>query len=387
MNRILKNKFVWISFAVPVFVSLVVLALFFVVLYQGNGEVEYQAEVFSQVPRFENLLVPMALIDELYDEYEYEEPPPVPVSRLTGLPLDEEYINRRPYAVVINNIRRAMPHSGIIYADIVYEVLAEGDVTRLIAIFQSYLPMRIGPVRSARDYFVDFAFNHDSILVFHGGSEGGYRRIRSLAINNMDGMALEGSVFYRHRQYPYWSFNTGQRPMEHSSYTGRERIAAHMATAGFRDYMNEYYGYGFVFGNVPYDVESLGEVGRVSVPFSTTYTRIFAFEPEYNHYLVSNPQGPVRDAETAEQMIVSNVLIQLTSMTVIDAVGRRNVTTVGEGRGYLVRDGEHFPVRWVKDGHTSPTRWYFESGEPVVLTPGRTWVCIFQSSGTVRFEE
>ena len=102
--------------------------------------------------------------------------------------------------------------------------------------------------------------------------------------------------------------------------------------------------------------------------------------------MVENRDGAHLDAETREQVLVSNILIQLVPMRVVDGVGRRQVYTVGEGRGYLVTNGEHFPVTWTKSSHTSPMRWYFEDGSPLVLTPGRTWICVFQNTGTVDFE-
>ena len=317
-------------------------------------------------------------IDELPED-------PRPRSLLTGLPIYEEYLNRRPIAVVINNLHQALPQSGIASADIIYEVLSEGDVTRLVGIFQSYMPEKIGPVRSARDSFVDFAFNHDAIFVHHGRSPDADTRLRNTGITNLDGMALEGTVFWRYRYYPYWHHNTGRRPLEHSSFTSWERIQNHMSGRGIRDYI--YYNplYGFTFGTVPSaPYEGIAEV--VKVPFSVPYVRTFIFDPETGLYLVENRDGPHQDAETAEQVVVANILIQLTTKRVTGSLGQRTVGTVGEGSGFLVTGGTYRPVRWAKDSHTSPMRWYFQDDTPLVLAPGATWICVFQNTGTVTFE-
>jgi len=308
-----------------------------------------------------------------------------PRSMLTGLPIDEENEGRRPIAVVINNIRAAWPQSGVASADVIYEALAEGDVTRLVVIFQSYVPEKIGPVRSARDYFVDFAFNHDAIFVHHGSSPSGTSRIRNTGIQNLDGLALEGSVFWRDRDYPYWHSNAGsRRPLEHSSYTSYERMNTHMEARSIRDFASDNPAYEFVFGAMQ---EGGGIAETVIVPFSQGYRRFFNVDPQTMWYWVENRDGPHVDAETREQVKVANVLIQLTTMRVIDGEGRRDVQTLGEGDGFLITGGRYFPVRWVKEGHAIPTRWYFGDGSPLVLSPGPTWICVVQSNIILEFGE
>jgi len=317
--------------------------------------------------------------------------PAGPFSSLTGLPICEEGLYRRPFAAVINNSARALPQSGIASADIIYEVLAEGDVTRLVGIFQSYIPEKLGPMRSARDYFIDFALNHDALFIHHGSSPGGYARISSLRVTNLDGMALEGSVFWRDRTYPYWAFNTGTRPLEHSSYTGSERLFTHLSNRGIRDYWQEdngAFGFDFRFRDSHLHQTSTegGQAYVITVPFSQLYFRKFVFDPDTGLYMAENRHGPHLDAETGEQVAVGNVLIQFTNMRVVDGVGRRTVDTVGTGTGYLISGGRYQPVRWAKDSHLAPMRWYFPDGTPLTLQPGRVWICVFQANGNVIFE-
>ena len=319
--------------------------------------------------------------------------PAGPFSRLTGLPICEENLYRRPFAAVINNSARALPQSGIASADIVYEVLAEGDVTRLVGIFQSYVPEKLGPMRSARDYFIDFALNHDALFIHHGSSPSGYSRIHSLRVTNLDGMALEGAVFWRDRSYPEWTGITGNRPFEHSSFTGIERLAAHLESRGIRDYWHEdSYAFGFNFGagaNHPQQLGANLEGGQAyafTVPFSALYFRRFIFNPATGLYLAENRHGPHLDAETGEQVAVGSVLIQFANMRAVDGEGRLSIDTVGSGTGYLVSGGQYQPVRWAKDSHVAPMRWYFADGTPLTLAPGRVWICVFRAGGTIEFE-
>lgn len=313
-------------------------------------------------------------------------------SRLTGLPIHEEAAGKRPVAVVINNIYKALPQSGIAQADLIYEVLAEGDITRLVAIFQDHDAAKIGPVRSARDYFVHFALNHDAIFVHHGGSPSGYTRIKELKIDHLDGMNLEGPYYWRDRTYPAWdSIHAGQtRPMEHSSYTNSEKIKAAIAQFGFRAdlYEDAPFGFSFVAAAPLAEADASEPATTVKVPFSSDYTRSFSYDPATRLYAVSNRNGPHRDAETEESLNVSNILIQFVSMRIIagDEAGRREVGTVGSGEGYLVTAGGYRPVKWSKPDAKNPTAWTFADGSVMRLNPGRTWICVFQDNGKVVFE-
>ena len=378
---------------IPIILVLIIIAAITTGDSGRNGDNEYEP-AFVYTPTTTEPLPPPLLEDPRHTtRWEEDEPEivdPRPRSLLTGLPIDEEYLNRRPIAVVINNIHVAQPQSGVTSADIIYEVLAEGNITRLVAIFQSYIPEKIGPVRSARDYFVDFAFNHDAIFVHHGTSPTGRTRINSTQVPALDGMSLEGSVFWRDRTYPEWHRNTGTRPLEHSSYAGWERMANHISSRNIRDYIGENPSYSFAFsapGDSP-QVPAAGIAERVVVPFSSTYVRTFVFDPETGLYMVEDQSGPHQDAETMEQIAVANVLIQFTAMQVVDAEGRRNVQTINAagGHGYLATGGEYRPVRWVKDSHTAPMRWYFEDDTPLLLTPGATWINVIQSGTEITFE-
>lgn len=319
-------------------------------------------------------------------------------SRLTGLPIRAEADEKRPVAVVVNNLYKALPQSGIAQADLIYEVLAESTITRLVAIFQDFDAEKIGPVRSARDYFVHFALNHDAIFVHHGGSPSGYQRLKDLRIDRLDGMNLEGPYYWRDRSYPAWyTHNAGQRPMEHSSYTSSEKIKAAAERFGFRDTLYEDAPFGFsfyettpaaVFGSTA-EGEVFTPCSTIRVPFSSDYTRVFNYDPATRLYAVSNRDGAHYDAEIQEQLYVSNILIQSVSMRVIpgDEAGRRDVKTVGAGDGWLATGGGYIPVKWQKADHRSPTEWTLNDGSVLRLNTGRTWICVLQDNQSAVFED
>ncbi|MCL1987516.1 MAG: DUF3048 domain-containing protein [Firmicutes bacterium] len=329
------------------------------------------------------------------------EPTPDPMlgmalSHLTGLPIPEEIAPLRPVAVVINNHSRALPQSGISQADIIYEVLAEGDITRLVAIFQHLDVDRIGPVRSTREYFSDFALENDAIFVHHGGSPSGYARLRNFGIDHFDGMALEGITFWRD---PVRRNISGM--YEHSSYTGAEELETAFANRNIRRnrYENDNLGFAFNNGTLTFQMLAMSSGGNFStadeiiVPFSSNYPRRFVYNPATLNYAVYNVYGPhidenIEDEELA-QLHVDNVLIQTVASRVIpgDEAGRREVTTIGSGTGYLATMGTILTVRWQRDSIGSPTRWYFENGTPLQLTPGQTWLNILQNTAEIEIIE
>jgi len=178
--------------------------------------------------------------------------------------------------------------------------------------------------------------------------------------------------------------------MEHSSYTGRDRLFNHLTNRSIRDHWPEEvgtFGFNHAMGRAPQPAASEGgQAYFVSVPFSQWYFRNFVFDPETGLYMAENRHGPHQDAVTGEQVAVGNILVQFANMRVVDGEGRRVVDTVGAGTGYLINGGRYQPVRWAKDSHASPMRWYFPDGSPLTLRPGRIWICVFQANGTVIFE-
>ena len=296
-----------------------------------------------------------------------------PRSLLTGLPMDEEYIYRRPFAVVLGNNRAAWPHSGISYADVIYEAVAEGGVTRLIAFFHSELPTQVGPVRSAREHFIDFAINHDAVFVHHTSSQGAMNRLLYYGINRIDGGSLGGNIFWRDASRPDWA-GGGTRATEHSSYMSPVAGLEHMENISMRSEIEEPESLSFNFGAIPADVSPLQRGTNISIAYSPVYRRTFNFDAETGLYFVGNSDGAHLDALNQEQVSVTNVLIQSTWIRGTGAGDLPLFVNTGRVQGYLITGGEVFVVYWVRDWFGQPIRWYFENGEPMVLPLGRTWV-------------
>jgi len=273
-------------------------------------------------------------------------------------------------AVVIDNIAAALPQSGLSQADMIYETLAEGATTRLVAVFTTMDAERIGPVRSTRHNYLDFAFAHDAILVHHGGSPQGYTAISNLRADNIDGMHVS-VAFFRDRTRE----SGGTRPLEHSSFVTASGLSQVMEDRGFRQEINEEFLNVFEFFGADDEIEGEEQL-EVVAEFAPGKVGRFHFIEGENVYLRTQNGNPHIDEYTGQQLAVENVIIKYANMRVMDGVGRRDVTLIGEGRGTLHTMGVAIPVLWSRESVTAPTIWTFEDGEPMRLTPGKTWICL-----------
>ena len=292
---------------------------------------------------------------------------------LTGEYIDETIAHRRPVAVVINNLIKALPQSGIGQAAMYYEVLSESSITRIIAIFQDFDAEKIGPIRSMRHYFLDFALDHDAIFAHHGHSPQGQTAINTLKIDNIEGLKVDGTYYWRD---PARYAIPGM--MEHSSYTSAENLWKYIdGKAGYRNTKADGYEGMFAFYDEP--TAPKGDAADViTVPYAGSFKPVFTYDAETKLYAREQYGEPHMDELSGEQLSVTNVLVQNAEVWHIpgDDAGRRDVALVASGTGWLFTNGVVVPVKWSKTSHQSPTVWTDAAGDVLTLNVGKTWVCV-----------
>ena len=174
------------------------------------------------------------------------EPEPVLpyVNPLTGEGCAQDIAQKRPVAVMLNNLKKALPQLGVSQADIIYEAPAEGGITRMLAVFQSVEEVgNIGSVRSARDYYVSLAMGHDALYLHAGGSPGAYAAIKNWGAAAFDCVngPYEGTLFWRDKE------RRKHMGMEHSVLTSGSTISELMPTYSYRLEHKEGYQYPAAF--------------------------------------------------------------------------------------------------------------------------------------------
>ena len=296
-----------------------------------------------------------------------------PQNPLTGLPIDPEKMNDRPVAIMLNNIKSALPMQGVAQADIIYEVLAEGGIPRIVGIYQDVDDVGIvGSVRSARTYFVELALGHDSIFLHAGGSPDSYNKIKEWGVTSLDCVngPYEGTLFWRDSQ----RLKTMSR--EHTVVTSGSTIQKYFPKYSFSKEHADGYSAQMNFVQDGTPVNGTDAV-RIEVPFSNYKTGVFQYDPESGKYLVEQYGKEFVDGNTGEQIAVTNVLVLKTRCAAIpgDNAGRITVDLV-EGEGWFACGGKIIPIHWSKDGVNSPIVYSTVDGEALTLGVGTSYVNI-----------
>ena len=299
---------------------------------------------------------------------------PAGVNPLTGLPMEPEYEQNRPVAVMLNNLKKAQPQLGVSLADIIYEVPAEGGITRMLGVYQTLEGVgNLGSIRSARPYYIELALGHDALYVHAGGSPEAYQDLKTWKVNNIDGVngsASQSAVFWRD---PDRKKNKGY---EHSLLASGETIQNFWDGSKYPQTHSESYVYPQTFTDEP--LTGGTAVEHVKLLYTSYKTGLFDYDTGTGKYLVSQYQAPYVDGNTGEQVGVTNLLILETSISAIsgDTAGRLKVRTTGEGEGTLYRSGQCIPIRWSRADRNTPFTYTTADGQPLALGRGNSYACL-----------
>jgi hypothetical protein len=267
------------------------------------------------------------------------------------------------YAVSIDNHVDARPPSGVNQAAFIYEAPVEGGITRFLAVFERGMNVsEIGPVRSARPYFLDWVLELGPSLFLHvGGSPDALARIAAtpaLLEADRDGIAAPG----------FW--RDDKRDAPHNVYTSSANVEQMFAarTGGPRTITP------WLMAADPAP-EARGVAASFTVPMSTdtSYTPEWRYDPSRNVYARFSNKKAQMDRSGAP-IETKNVIVMKTETKVLDSVGRLSVATSGSGEAIVYRNGETIAATWKNEVGGSPTRFYGPTGAEVVLTDGNVWV-------------
>ena len=318
------------------------------------------------------------------------EPEPIPepigpagINPLTGLPMEPEYEQNRPVAVMLNNLKKAQPQLGVSMADIIYEGPAEGGITRMLGVYQTLDGVgNLGSIRSARPYYIELAMGHDALYVHAGGSPEAYQDLKSWKVDYIDGVngsASQSAVFWRD---PERKKNKGY---EHSLLASGETIQSFWDNSKYPKTHQDDYSYPQTFTDDPLTGGTAAE--HIKLYYTSYKTGLFDYDAETGKYLVSQYQAPYVDGNTGEQVGVTNLLILETSISAIsgDTAGRLKVRTTGEGEGTLYRSGQCIPIHWSRSNRDVPFSYTTSDGQPLALGRGNSYVCLI-NPGSSRVE-
>ena len=298
-------------------------------------------------------------------------------SYLTGLDVPESEGRVRPMAIMLSNIQQACPQAGIANAGVVYEAPVEGDITRLMGVFEDYKDLeRIGSVRSCRDYYIFYANEFDAIYVHYGQSAFALPYFEQHLIDNLNGIQLGSTAFYR----------SSDRRAPHNAYTTYDLLQQGIDKMGYRRELKE--GYEGHYQFVPEGSENTlpGGMSAAEVHFDNFQHNHpwFTYDPATKKYLRYQFGGPQVDELNGEQLTCDNILVQYSDVQLYDNTTYKKIDTaddgdgVAGGRGKYITRGKAIDVTWQKDSPWGITHYITDDNQEVQLNPGTTWVEIVQ---------
>ncbi len=293
---------------------------------------------------------------------------------LTGLEATEAMEGKRPVSVMLNNIHEALPQVGISGADILFECLAEGSITRLLGVFADCSDVGvIGSIRSSRPYYLDFAQMFDAVYVHAGGSEDAYSQIASRRIDHIDGVRGGGDtlgIYYRDQE------RLKTMNLEHTMMTTGEGIVNTIANNQYRTELREGYEYPFEFA--PYgqsEKVSDDKALHVYLPISGYQQVDYIYDEESKVYYRYQYDGKKHiDGGNGEHLSFTNIIVLFCNTAPYDSYGRLKVTTTGTGDGYLISEGSYKAIKWSRDNIDGNLTLTDVNGENIVINRGKTFI-------------
>ncbi|RCX18409.1 DUF3048 family protein [Anaerobacterium chartisolvens] len=275
---------------------------------------------------------------------------------------------KRPYAVMIDNEgSKPLPQGGIKKAQIVYEMIAEGGVTRLMPIFWNADGELIGPVRSSRHYFLDYVMEHDAIYVHFGWSPLAKSDISKLKINNINGVGKGGEAF--------WDLTKDKNNWQ-DSYTSAKNLDECVGRLKYPVSTDKK----LIFSYNASDVEpGTGEKAeKIKIKYSGGYVCSYEYDSSSKKYSRFRQGKPHMERADNTQLTAKNIIIQYVANKRIsgDREDRQELSNIGSGRGLFISCGKMMEITWSKKSRSSKTEYMDMEGKPVLLNPGQTWIQI-----------
>lgn len=322
---------------------------------------------------------------------ETPEPSPTPIpegmvkSRLTGLWVPEETAMYRPYAVMINNIKVASPQSGLSAADILYEALVEYGITRFMAVFEAQDAMadttsRIGSIRSARHYYVNFANECDAIYVHWGGTYYATDKIKAENVDEVDGIT---------GRFAAWAFsrdNNIQSP--HNVFLNFSIMLNDVFNSSMRTEWDPNHDKFFNF----YDEDTTPADGikadKVTIQFSQSAKPYLVYDKESGEYTRYQFGVLHKDINNEQPLTFKNIIVQYVKHA---DVGNEYLTMElddAEGEGYYITNGIAIPIVWKRNETPNECHYYDMAGNELSINIGKTYIAIYPDDyrGGVMFE-
>ncbi len=314
--------------------------------------------------------------------------------------------NERPIAFMIDNNINAMPQAGLEQADIVYEIIVEGGETRLMIVMKNKKLDQIGPLRSARHYFLDYALENDAIYVHYGQSPQAKSDISKLSIADINGINESTKNFWR----------VSSRYAPHNAVTSTERINAIIKRENYRTTSSKgnvlnYVGDEFDLPDIKEETsqkntnknEVANETGEenqteakvtniantVIIPYSSFNTVKYTYNKETKTYTRYSRDKKQTDWNTGKTVTTKNIIITKCKNTTLNDgsdKGRQTLDNIKTLDGYYITNGKYIPITCEKTSRSSKTIYRDLDGNEIKVNDGKTFIQICPINSDITFK-
>ena len=280
--------------------------------------------------------------------------------------------NKRPIAVMIDNNVGNSSHVGLQDAYISYEIIVEGGLTRIMALYKDKDMSQIGPIRSSRHYFLDYALESDAIYSHFGWSPYAENDIKRIGVNNINGLTNESA---------YWRDKAIRAP--HNVFTSSKLYAA-ANKFGYSVESNNWQLLTYSPSAINFN-GNCGDTGcsngvevanSINIVYSNSQSRQYVYDSDKATYLRSMNNLKHVDKISGEQYSYKNIIIERVTNKTLDSYGRQDLDTVGTGDGFYITNGYARTIKWEKSSRKSKTKYKYSDGTEVVVNDGNTFIQI-----------
>lgn len=310
---------------------------------------------------------------------------------LTGeYTLDFSAENKRPVAVMINNIKVSLPQKGLAEAGIIYEADAEAGITRILAVFSDVNKIpTLGSLRSARKYYLSLASSHNAIFAHFGGEGDALNYIKQNNLNTLNFLALSStrdpknnpnSTSYRDPE------RIGKVPYEHTAFTSGHRLQRAIEYKKIKTDANINDAYKFGDNS---KVMAMGNAAdKIKFGFSSYNSNVvFDYNATTGKYEKSQFNQNHIDANTGETLAFENVIILNAKFSLMYPGTKYKYQNVDltSGSGYYANNGKIIPISWSKGGMNDEMKYTTTDGKELIVSPGKTYVGIIDIDRDVTY--
>lgn len=285
----------------------------------------------------------------------------------------------RTIAFMINNHKIAQPlQTGLNDAYIIYEIITEGGITRMLALFKDKNINQIGTIRSSRHYFLDYVQENDAIYVHFGWSPQAQSDIKNLGINNVNGI---------YDEY-FWRDNSLNVSTEHTVYTSMEKINNAIASKKYKTTSEKDLLLKYSIDEINLSaLEGSKKADKVKIVYSSYQTNEFRYDSENKVYTKYSNNEVRKDRVTGKPFTAKNIITYKVKNHSIDDYGRQDIDNVGTGEGYYISNGYAVPIKWEKSSPSSQTVYKYLDGKEINVNDGNTYIQIQPSNQNLEISE